>query len=94
MVGLTGFSLGAVRSVSTIQDKTEESAAGFYQTLLVDINNDQKKVGAALLGKNLAEAIEIFEYDFSVKAVLGSHVLAQSISTITLMQRIIRSAGR
>ena len=34
------FSLGAVRSVSTIQDKTEESAAG-YQTLLVDINNDK-----------------------------------------------------
>ena len=66
------FSLGAVRSVSTIRDKTGESAAGFYQTLLVDINNDQKKVGAVLLGKNLAEAIEIFEYDFSVKAVLGS----------------------
>ena len=66
------FSLGAVRSVSIIRDKTEESAAGFYQTLLVDINNAQKKVGAVLLGKNLAEAIEIFEYDFSVKAVLGS----------------------
>ena len=74
------FSLGAVRSVSTIQDKTEESAAGFYQTLLVDINNDQKKVGAALLGKNLAEAIEIFEYDFSVKAVLGSRAGAVDLN--------------
>ncbi|MDA0762571.1 MAG: hypothetical protein O2949_13135, partial [Proteobacteria bacterium] len=66
------FSLGAVRSVSTIRDATEELAAGFYQTLVIDLNNAQKKVGAVLLGKNLAEAIEIFEYDFSVKAVLGS----------------------
>ena len=74
------FSLGAVRSVSIIRDKTEESAAGFYQTLLVDINNDQKKVGAVLLGKNLAEAIEIFEYDFSVKAVLGSRAGAVDLN--------------
>lgn len=66
------FSLGAVRSVSTIRDDSEELATGFYQTLLIDLNNAQKKVGAVLLGKNLAEAIEIFEYDFSVKAVLGS----------------------
>ena len=66
------FSLGAVRSVSTIRDDTEELASGFYQTLLIDLNNAQKKVGAVLLGKNLAEAIEIFEYDFSVKAILGS----------------------
>lgn len=66
------FSLGAVRSVSTIRDDTGELASGFYQTLLIDLNNDQKKVGAVLLGKNLAEAIEIFEYDFSVKAILGS----------------------
>ena len=61
-----------MRSVSTIRDETEELAGGFYQTLLIDLNNAQKKVGAVLLGKNLAEAIEIFEYDFSVKAVLGS----------------------
>ena len=67
------FSLGAVRSVSTIRDETEELATGFYQTLLIDLNNEQKKVGAVLLGKNLAEAIEIFEYDFSVKAVLASN---------------------
>jgi HAMP domain-containing protein len=66
------FSLGAVRSVSTIRDEAGELAAGFYQTLLIDLNNAQKKVGSVLLGKNLAEAIEIFEYDFSVKAVLGS----------------------
>lgn len=66
------FSLGAVRSVSTIHDEAGELAAGFYQTLLIDLNNAQKKVGSVLLGKNLAEAIEIFEYDFSVKAVLGS----------------------
>ncbi|MDG2460766.1 MAG: adenylate/guanylate cyclase domain-containing protein [Luminiphilus sp.] len=66
------FSLGAVRSVSTIRDDAGELAAGFYQTLLIDLNNAQKKVGSVLLGKNLAEAIEIFEYDFSVKAVLGS----------------------
>ena len=66
------FSLGAVRSVSTIRDDAGELASGFYQTLLIDLNNDQKKVGAVLLGKNLAEAIEIFEYDFSVKAILGS----------------------
>lgn len=66
------FSLGAVRSVSTIRDEAGELAAGFYQTLLIDLNNAQKKVGSVLLGKNLAEAIEIFEYDFSVKAILGS----------------------
>jgi class 3 adenylate cyclase len=66
------FSLGAVRSVSVIRDGSEELAAGFYQTLLIDLNAGQKKVGAVLLGKNLAEAIEIFEYDFSVKAVLGA----------------------
>ena len=66
------FSLGAVRSVSTIQDGSDELSTGFYQTLLIDLSQDQKKVGAALLGKHLAEAIEIFEYDFSVKAVLAS----------------------
>ena len=33
--------------------------------------SDQKKIGTVVIGKNLADAIEIFEYEFLVKAILN-----------------------
>ena len=58
------FSLGAVRGLSTVVDRSAEMTPAFFQTLIVELKRDQKKVGAVVLGKNIAEALEIFEYDF------------------------------
>lgn len=66
------FSFGAVRGLSTVNDSAAELASGFFQTLSIDLTLEQKKVGTVLLGKNLVEALEIFEYDFLVKSMVGS----------------------
>lgn len=66
------FNLGARRAISSIADATGEATTAFYQTLLVDVKADQKLVGNLLLGKNIADALEIFEYEFLVKALIGT----------------------
>ena len=69
--GSSGLSLGTKRGVAAIVGPTEEQKAGFYHTLAVDVMSEQKKVGTVVIGKNLADAIEIFEYEFLVKAILN-----------------------
>lgn len=66
------FNLGASRAISAISDSTGAATAAFYQTLLVDVKADQKLLGHVLLGKNIADALEIFEYEFLVKALVGT----------------------
>ena len=66
------FNLGARRAVSLIADSTNEATTAFYQTLIIDVKADQKLVGSVLLGKNIADALEIFEYEFLVKALIGT----------------------
>lgn len=69
--GSSGLSLGTKRGVAAIVGPTQEQKAGFYHTLAVDVMSEQKKVGTVVIGKNLADAIEIFEYEFLVKAILN-----------------------
>ena len=63
------------------------SQLGFYQTLLIDLSQDQKKVGAALLEAS-GRGDRDFEYDF-VKAVWLQEP-GQS-AMIILTPRIMRS---
>ena len=67
----SGLSLGTKRGVAAILAADSDQTVGFYHTMAVDVMTDQKKIGTVVIGKNLADAIEIFEYEFLVKAMLN-----------------------
>ena len=67
----SGLSVGTRRSVAAITATASDDIMGFYHTMAVDVMSDQKKIGTVVIGKNLADAIEIFEYEFLVKAILN-----------------------
>ena len=67
----SGLNLGTKRGVAAILATDSDHTVGFYHTMAVDVMTDQKKIGTVVIGKNLADAIEIFEYEFLVKAMLN-----------------------
>lgn len=98
------FNLGARRAISSISDSTGELSSAFYQTLRIDIQKDQNTLGTVLLGKNIADALEIFEYEFLVKALIDTDMqtidlnnyypaedYAELGETVTLAETIVHS---
>jgi class 3 adenylate cyclase len=76
----SGLSLGTKRGVAAILATATDETLGFYHTMAVDVMSDQKKIGTVVIGKNLADAIEIFEYEFLVKAVLNRDEIAVELN--------------
>ena len=64
-----GLSVGTRRAVAAITATTSNETMGFYHTMAVDMS-DQKKIGTVVIGKNLAEAIEILNTSFWSKRYL------------------------
>ena len=61
----------ARRGILRIDDGNAELESSLHQVLYIDLKDAETKIGTIALGKNLFEALESFEYEFEVKAVLS-----------------------
>ena len=59
------------RGILRVDDSNGELESSIHQVLYVDIRDQGTTSGTVVLGKNLFEALESFEYEFEVKAVLS-----------------------
>lgn len=59
------------RHILRVDDSTHSEESSLHQAMTLEMRHEGKKIGAIVLGKNLFEALESFEYEFEIKAVLS-----------------------
>ena len=61
----------AKRTLVRINDSSGAEESNLNDALFIDIKSEKEKLGTVVIGKNVFEMLETFEYEFQVKTQLS-----------------------